>query len=162
MFGVSMYITMNGFMSGVNDIQTDLAFSTLAHISIYNNGENTKTNFITAVDSSNTLVNVRNQKSIQYTEGIKNSAKIIDALSNYPEIKAVTPQVNLGVFYRNGAMKINGSLSGVNVLNEEKVFNSSNYMAEGKWEDLEYRKDGIIIGIGLANKLGVDLDDNVT
>jgi len=162
MFGVSMYITMNGFMSGVNDIQTDLAFSTLAHIRIYNNGENAKKNFITDTDSSNTLVNIRNQKSIQYTEGIKNSAKIVNALNNYEGIKAVTPQVNLSVFYRNGAMKINGSLSGVNVLNEEKLFNSSNYMAEGKWEDLEYRKDGIIIGIGLANKLGVGLDDNVT
>jgi lipoprotein-releasing system permease protein len=161
-FGVSMYVCMNGFMAGVNNIQTDLAFSTLAHVRIYNDGENTKTNFITAADNSNTLVNLRNQKSIQYTEGIKNSAKIINELKSYPEITAVTPQVNLSVFYRNGAMKINGSLSGVDVLNEEKLFNTSRFMEEGNWEDLEYRKDGIIIGIGLANKLGVGLNDNVS
>ena len=117
-FGVSMYITMNGFMTGVNDTQTELAFSTLPHIRIYNDGENSKSNFIGVANNSNTLVNVRNPKSIQYTEGIKNSAKIIDVLSNYPEIEAVTPQINLSVFYRNGAMKINGSLSGVDVINE--------------------------------------------
>ena len=35
-FGISMYIFMNGFMTGVNDIQGELAFSTLAHVHIYN------------------------------------------------------------------------------------------------------------------------------
>jgi len=162
MFGVSMYITMNGFMSGVNDTQTDLAFSTLAHIWIYNNGENAKTDFISNVDNSNTLVNVRNQKSIQYIDGIKNSGNIIDFLGSYPEIKAVTPQVNLSVFYRNGAMKINGNLSGVDVFNEDKLFNTEKYMIEGNWKELNYRKDAIVIGKGLAHKLGVGLNDNVT
>jgi lipoprotein-releasing system permease protein len=161
-FGVSMYITMNGFMSGVNDTQTELAFSTLPHIRIYNDGENSKTNYISVADNSNIIVNVRNQKSIQYTEGIKNSAKIIDVLKNYPEIKAVTKQVNMSVFYRNGAMKINGSLSGVDVKNENKLFNTSDYMVEGSWDDLEFRKDGIIIGKGLAKKLVVGLNDNVS
>ena len=33
-FGISMYIFMNSFMTGVNDTQTGLAFSTLAHIRI--------------------------------------------------------------------------------------------------------------------------------
>jgi lipoprotein-releasing system permease protein len=121
-----------------------------------------KTNYISVADNSNILVNVRNQKSIQYTEGIKNSAKIIDVLKNYPEIEAVTQQVNLSVFYRNGAMKINGSLSGVDVKNENKLFNTSDYMVEGSWDDLEFRKDGIIIGKGLAKKLVVGLNDNVS
>jgi lipoprotein-releasing system permease protein len=160
-FGVSMYIGSNGFMTGVNDIQTDLAFSTLAHIRVYNDGEKVQPNFIIAVDNSGSLVNIRNPKSIQYTEGIKNSAEIIDALENNPNVSAVTPQVNLSVFYRNGAMKINGSLSGVDVENEDKLFNTSDYIIEGSWEALEYRSDGIIIGSGLAKKLGVKMNDNV-
>jgi lipoprotein-releasing system permease protein len=105
---------------------------------------------------------VRNQKSIQYTDGIKNSEKIINELKKYPEIVAVTPQVNLSVFYRNGAMKINGSLSGVDAENEDKLFSTSSYMIEGSWETLKYRNDGIIIGSGLAKKLGVSMNDNVT
>lgn len=162
MFGVSMYITMNGFMSGVNDTQTDLAFSTLSHIRIFNDGESGITDFISSVDNPDRLVNVRNPKSIQYTEGIKNSEKIIDLLSNDPEIIAVTPQVNLSVFYRNGAMKISGSLSGVNVFNENKLFNTSKYMIKGSWEELDFKNDGIVIGKGLARKLSVGLNDNVS
>jgi lipoprotein-releasing system permease protein len=160
-FGVSMYIGSNGFMTGVNDIQTDLAFSTLAHIRVHNDGEKVQPNFIIAADNSSSLVNIRNPKSIQYTEGIKNSAEIIDELENNPDISAITPQVNLSVFYRNGAMKINGSLSGVDVENEDKLFNTSDYIIEGSWEALKYRSDGIIIGSGLAKKLGVKMNDNV-
>jgi lipoprotein-releasing system permease protein len=105
---------------------------------------------------------VRNPKSIQYTEGIKNSEKILDELKNYPDIVAVTPQLNINVFYRNGAMKINGSLSGVDVDNENKLFNTSGYMIEGNWEALKYRSDGIIIGKGLAEKLNIGLNDNIS
>jgi lipoprotein-releasing system permease protein len=160
-FGVSMYITMNSFMSGVNDAQNELAFSTLAHIRIYNDGEKRQSNFLESIKDDNTLIHVRNAKSIQYTEGIKNSAEIIHKLSEYPEIMAVTPQLNINVFYRNGAMKINGSLSGVDVDNEDRLFNTSNYIIKGSWESLESRADGIIIGKGLAEKLSVDINDNI-
>ena len=45
-FGISMYIFMNGFMTGVNDTQTELAFSTLAHIHIYNDLPEDNTNLL--------------------------------------------------------------------------------------------------------------------
>jgi lipoprotein-releasing system permease protein len=35
-------------------------------------------------------------------------------------------------------------------------------MVEGNWETLDYRNDGIILGIGLANKLGVGLNENIS
>jgi lipoprotein-releasing system permease protein len=161
-FGVSMYIIMNSFMTGVNDTQTDLAFSTLAHIRIYNDGEKDHFNFVAGSVNSKTLVNVRNKKSIQYTEGIKNSEKIINELKNYPDVTAVTPQVNINVFYRNGAMKINGSLSGVVAEDENRLFKSTSYMLEGNWENLEYRRDGIIIGKGLAEILSAKMNDNIS
>ena len=45
-FGISMYIFMNGFMTGVNDIQEELAFSTLAHIRIYNDLPEDRSNLL--------------------------------------------------------------------------------------------------------------------
>ena len=114
-FGVSMYVCMNSFMSGVNDIQTELAFSTLAHIRIYNDSEKANVNFTSDLEESGKLVNVRNPRFIQYTRGIKNSAGVMEVLQHYPDIEAVAPQVNLTVAFRNGAMKIDGSLAGVDV-----------------------------------------------
>lgn len=160
-FGISMYVFMNSFMTGVNDTQTDLAFSTLAHVRIYNGVPEDHSDLISDKNDNQTLVNVRSSKVIQYTEGIKNSEAIINTLKDYPEIEAVTSQLNINVFFRNGAVKLNGQLSGVDVDNENKLFKTSTYIKEGSWDALNQRKDGIIMGVGIAEKLSVKLNDNI-
>ena len=160
-FGISMYIFMNGFMSGVNDTQTELAFSTLAHIHIYNDLPEDNTNLLQKKYGEDKLVNLRNAKVIQYTEGIKNSAKIIAALEDHPAITGITPQVNVNVFFRNGATKLNGVLSGIDVKQESVLFGTEQYITQGSWSSMEDRGDGVVLGAGLAEKLSLTLDDNV-
>ena len=160
-FGISMYVFMNGFMTGVNDTQTDLAFSTLAHIHIYNDLPEDRSNLAGRFYGNSHLVHIRNPKVIQYTEGIKNSAKIIASVEKQPGVEGIAPQVNINVFFKNGAAKINGLLSGIEVVNEDKLFETSQYIVAGSWEELSYRNDGLIIGKGLAQKLSLWLNDNV-
>jgi lipoprotein-releasing system permease protein len=160
-FGISMYVFMNSFMTGVNDVQTDLAFSALAHIRVYNDGPADNTDLVRKVYPASTLSHIRSARVIQYTEGIKHSGEIIDFLRRQPELKAITPEVNVNVFFRNGANKVNGTLSGVDVENENRVFQSSVYMLEGNWNELKYRNDGLILGSGLAANLSLHVDDNV-
>ena len=160
-FGISMYIFMNSFMTGVNDIQTKLAFTSLAHVRIYNDGPQDQTNLLEKVFPAGTATHVRNAKIIQYTTGIKNTAAIRALVRAQPEVVAITPQVNINVFFRNGGTKLNGTLSGVEVENEDKLFHISEYMTVGRWENLKYRPDGIILGADLAQDLSVNVDDNV-
>lgn len=161
-FGISMYIFMNGFMTGVNDTQTALAFSTLAHIHIYNDLPEDNTNLLQKKYGDDELVNLRNAKVIQYTEGIKNSAKVITAIEDNPAITGITRQVNVNVFFRNGATKLNGILSGIDVKQENALFGTEEYITDGSWRNLEDRGDGVVLGSGLAQKLSLTLDDNVT
>lgn len=161
MFGTSMYIFLNSFMHGVNDIQTELAFSTLAHVRIYNDLPPDNSNLLASELDKNTVVNVRNARVIQYAEGIKNSQKILHTLATIPKVSDYTAQVNINVFFRNGATKANGLLSGIDVANEEALFHTSDYITQGDWNALRYRNDGIIMGEGLAKRLSVKLHDNV-
>lgn len=160
-FGISMYIFMNGFMTGVNDVQTDLAFSTLAHIHIYNDLPEDETNLAEKFYKGSRLINLRNPRIIQYTEGIKNSAKIISTVEKQSAVAGITPQVNINVFFRNGATKINGVLSGIDVVNEDKLFKTAQYIIDGSWSELKHRGDGVIIGAGLAHKMSLGLNDNL-
>ncbi len=160
-FGISMYVFMNSFMGGVNDTQTTLAFTALAHIRIYNDGPADNTNLIKKVYGNNVIASISNAKVIQYTEGIKNTAEILDLVKKQPEVIGVAPQVNINVFFRNGGNKVNGTLSGVDVANENKLFGISTYMVSGSWDQLQYRPDGIIVGYDLAKDLGVNVDDNL-
>jgi lipoprotein-releasing system permease protein len=160
-FGISMYVFMNSFMGGVNDTQTTLAFTSLAHIRIYNDGPNDNTNLVKKVYPANTLANISNARVIQYTEGIKNSTAILNLVKKQPEVIGVAPQVNINVFFRNGGNKVNGTLSGVDVANENKLFNISTYIIAGKWDELQYRPDGIIVGYDLAKDLSLNVNDNI-
>ncbi|MEO1013114.1 MAG: FtsX-like permease family protein [Bacteroidota bacterium] len=162
-FGISMYIFMNCFMSGVNTTQDELAFTSLANIRVYNDVPEYNTNFESLSQNGTYLVSVRNPRRIQYTEGIKNSEKIVNLLrTSTPEQVGITTQVNTNVFYRNGAVKINGLLSGVEVGNEDVLFNISDHMLEGKWTDLNERSNGIILGVGLAERLSVGMNEYVS
>lgn len=160
-FGISMYVFMNSFMTGVNDIQTQLAFTSISHIRIYNDGPADHTNLVKEVYKGNVAINIRNAKVIQYTEGIKNTGEILALVRKQPEVIGITPQVNINVFFRNGSNKINGTLSGVDVANENRIFNIATYMTSGSWNGLKYRPDGVILGSDLAHQLSLNIDDNL-
>lgn len=160
-FGISMYVFMNSFMAGINDLQTSLAFSNTAHIRIYNDRPPDHTNIAERALDGRPIVLVRDSRVIKYTEGIKSPAPIISWLLNQPEVAGVEPQVNSSVFFRNGGNKVNGNLCGVDVENENKLFKIARFMTEGRWNDLKFRPEGIIMGSILAEALSVHTGDNV-
>ena len=92
---------------------------------------------------------------------MKNSAKIISTVEKQPGVVGMASQVNINVFFKNGAAKKNGVLSGIEVTNEDELFKTSQYIIAGSWGELSYRNDGLVIGVGLARKLSLGLNDNV-
>ncbi len=160
-FGISMYIFMNGFMTGVNDIQADLAFSSLAHIRVYNDLPEDRSDLISDDQMPSQLVNLRHPKVIQYSEGINNVDREISILGQFDGITEITSQVNMNVFFRNGSTRVSGVLNGVNAAKEDRLFGMAASMKSGNWLDLDHRSDGIILGVGLAKRLSLGMDDNV-
>lgn len=154
-FGISMYVFMNSFMTGVNQTQMRITFNTLAHIHIYNDAPEDRSNLISSVVGSNVLVHIHNPRVVQYKEGIDHAQKILDILSQQTEVVAVAPQVNVNVFFRSGATKVNGVISGVDIEQEDRLFHIRESLLEGDWSQLQHRKDGIFIGSGLARRLGL-------
>ena len=160
-FGISMYVFMNSFMNGVNDTQTDMAFSALAHLRVYNDRPEDRTNLLAAQTSSRELVHLRNPKVIQYTEGIQNPEQYIDLLAQHPAVSVVAPEVNLNVFFQHGSLKLNGRVAGVDPVKDDALFHTKDYIIAGDWDALQYRNDGIVIGVGLAEKLSLKLHDHL-
>jgi len=160
-FGISMFVFMNSFMSGVNDAQAEITFTSMPHIKIYNDLNSDVPVLLPKPKGSNTIVMVNNARNIRYSEGIKNANPIVEAVSKNNQVTGVTVQLNQNVFIRNGVSKYSVNLSGVDVENENRVFNTAQYMISGNFFDLEKRSDGILVGSKLAKNLGVNLGDNV-
>ncbi len=161
MFGISMYVFMNSFMDGVNTFQSDITFSAMSHIKIYNELKGDPRAIITR-NKADELVLVSNAKNIRYTEGIKNIDEIKKGLKDINEITGIAAQLNQNVFIRNGVSKINANLSGIETQEENNVFGTAENIVQGNLYDLDKRNNGIILGTGLAEIIGVSLNDNIT
>lgn len=161
-FGISMYVFMNSFMNGVNNAQTDITFTSMSHIRVYNDPAGEPTLLLPEKNASGTLNMVSNARHINYTEGILNADEVKAVLQKNKNIIAITEQVNQNVFFRNGVTKVSGSLSGIDVANEIQMFNTTEYMTEGNLDDLEKRSDAVVLGSGLADKLSASMGDNIS
>jgi lipoprotein-releasing system permease protein len=161
-FGISMYIAMNSFMAGVNNIQTEITFTSMSHIKIFNDLSENITPISPKPKDRNTILMVNNARNIQYTQGIKNADVIKTKLLNMPEIKGVALQLNENVFIRNGVSKTSASLSSIETVNENDLFETEKYIIEGDLSELDKRSDGIIFGVGLAQKIGVKTGNTIS
>jgi lipoprotein-releasing system permease protein len=66
------------------------------------------------------------------------------------------------VFYNNGISQLNGSSSGVNIIEANTLFDIKSTMVEGDMNQLLSNPNGIILGVGIAEKLSVRLNDNIS
>ncbi len=160
-FGISMYVFMNSFMAGVNNEQTQITFTSMPHIKIYNDLSGEVAPILPAPEDSSTVLMVSNARNIRYTEGIKNADAIKRELAVLNDITGITAQLNQNVFVRNGVSKASANLSGIETLSEDQLFKTSEYLVEGDLFDLDKRSNGIILGIGLARSIGVKTGNNV-
>ncbi|MEL7377095.1 MAG: ABC transporter permease, partial [Bacteroidota bacterium] len=161
-FGISMYICMNSFMSGVNNEQTKMAFTAIPHINIYNEVQSEPNYHSKEANGGPTIRMVSNERNINYTEGIRNVDEIKEKLENIDHINGYTAQLNQNVFIRNGVSKTSANLSGIEPASENQIFNTAQYLIEGQLQDLNKGSNSIILGTGLAQKIGASTGDNVT
>mgnify|MGYP005991104891 FL=1 len=78
------------------------------------------------------------------------------------QITGIAAQLNQNVFIRNGVSKISANLSGIETQEENKVFGTAENIVQGNLYELDKRNDGVILGTGLAEIIGVNLNDNIT
>lgn len=161
-FGISMYIFMNSFMNGVNGAQTEITFTSMAHIRVYNDLGSAPTILVPLGSNGDTIRDVSNVRRISYTDGIRNAEEVKQVLQQNREVVAITEQVNQNVFFRNGVTKVNATLSGIDVANEVQMFNTAQYLTGGDLNELDKRSDAVVLGTGLADKLSVSMGDNIT
>ena len=163
-FGIGMYLLMISFMSGFNEFLEDSLLSATPDIRIYND---IKTDYSHSIldevsDTGKVMNVVHHPKPKDITPDVRNSQKIIEDLKKDSRIRAISPLLSTQVFYNNGPVQINGSLQGVNILDEAKLSGLDTKMKTGKVENLLTVNNGILLGHSLATRLNVQMGDLVT
>jgi lipoprotein-releasing system permease protein len=153
---------MISFMNGFNEYLEDTLLSSTPDIHIYNDIKTDYTHSIldAVYDTTKGINIVHHPKPKNITPNVHNPKQIISDIKTFDNILAVSPQLSSQVFYNNGPVQVNGTLSGVNIMEEAKLTNLADKMKTGAIENLLKVDNGILLGQGLANKLNANVGDS--
>lgn len=165
-FGISMFLVMISFMTGVNHFLNDLALDGSPHIRIYNPVKTERTPILETMKKqegkSDEMVVVHHQRPKNELPKIYKGIQIAKIIEKMPEVYGVSPQVTTQVFYNNGPIQISGSISGSDILKENKLYKLNDKMTSGSIEGLLLNPEGIILGSGLAKKVNAKVGDRIS
>lgn len=161
-FGIAMFILMISFMTGVNNLLSDLALDNTPHVRIYREITNERPSLIEELNhGKNEYSMVHHQKPKLEQKNIKDGWDIVKLIRKDPRVKGVSPQLNTQVFYNYGPVQLGGTLNGVDIIEEAAFYDLQSKMESGKLEDLMSTQNGLLMGAGLAKKLDIRVGDNV-
>jgi lipoprotein-releasing system permease protein len=160
-FGIAMFIFMVSFMTGVNDFLEETMLSNTPHIRIYRDLQINRKNIIDNTYPENYLKVVHNQKPKDEKQNLRNATQMLDAIRRTEGVLDASPLLTTQVFYNYGPHQINGSIAGVEILSEDKLFDLQPKMKEGDIRELIGANRSIIMGSGLAKKLNIHKGDKV-
>jgi lipoprotein-releasing system permease protein len=160
-FGISMFITMISFMTGVNEFMMELTLDGTPHVRIYHPIEN-RTEPMPELSAQADMVVLHNPKPKSELPKLKDGFIMLQEIRENPDVSGALAQVSSQVFYNNGPVKIPGMVVGTDIIQENQLYDIAAKMIEGDLRNLLTYQDGILLGYGLAQKLGASYGDRLS
>lgn len=161
-FGISMFIIMMSFMTGLNILLDGLVLNRTPHVQIYNKTSPTEIQpsdkYFDAITDFNFIHSVKPKSQL---ERIHNAIPMLSELKKNKKVEGAAPQTTCKVFYLAGSNNLNGIISGIDVKEEVRLFNFEEYIVEGDVNALLKKKNSILLGSGIAEKLSLSVGDNI-
>ena len=157
LLGMSIYIFMNSLLVGFDKTSDENIFKNTPHIRLFNDDVISKN----LVSDTAAEYLISNPKVVPKVNTIINPNGIAEMVQQQKEVTVVTAQVNTSVFYNNGKTQVSGLSIGIKPDEADMMYSITSSMVEGKFETLKSDPNGIVIGIGIAEKMNLVLGDNI-
>ncbi|WP_047415699.1 FtsX-like permease family protein [Cellulophaga sp. Hel_I_12] len=162
-FSIALFITLLGFMEGLNQLLDGIVLNRTPHVRLYNDILPSKKQPIAlSEDYQNYYHFISSIKPTNTREEIYNAKKIINKLENDKRVKGVAPKATAQVFYNLGNIDVNGIINGIDPEKEAQLFSFSDYITQGNYKELKTVTNSIILGQGAAKVMNAELDDIIT
>jgi len=158
--GVGFFIAITALMQGFQQDFVRRIVETAPHIVMYDDFRNPSPQPVTRrfVDGA---VLLQGLKPKEERRGIRNAQAMITELAQRSGM-AVAPVLSGQIFLNYGTKDVSVGLTGIEPERERAVTKLESDMIAGTLDDLERTANGIILGIGVARRLGADLGDTLT
>ncbi|MDP1801782.1 MAG: ABC transporter permease [Bacteroidota bacterium] len=158
--GIAIFVFMNSMMKGFDRISSEAIFKTAPHIRLFKDDE---TSMPLLKNNKKQIESVIiNPKIVPENNVLVNPDALIKLLQSQDNVIVVTPQTNVNLFYNNGKSQISGLSTGINIEEANKMFNIKSFVVEGNADDLKSVQNGILLGVGIADKMNVRTGDDIS
>ena len=159
-FGLAIFITMIGFMTGVNKLLEDTTLSQMPHIRIFNEISADNQSIVDRLYPQDFNL-IHHIKPKMKSPNLKDAGAIINLLRSDSRVYGISPQINSQVFYNYGLVEIPGNIVGVDIVEENKLFQIGDKVKSGNLTNVLTAYNGILMGTGLAKKMNASVGDRV-
>ena len=157
-FSIAMFITLLGFMNGLNDMLDGLILNRTAHVRLFND---IKPNPMQPIRLKDTAAYhfINSVKPEGIGQNIDNALAIMNQLNKDPRVYGVAPKIAAQIFYNSGNINLTGLINGIDVDAELKLYKFQDYVTTGRALDLKNIPNSIILGKGVADKMLASVGD---
>src|SRR5437762_1266996 len=160
---VTMFIVMTAMMEGFTDKFIIETVESSGHITVHDEPRETRTKILEkAWPDPNALLALEGVKPREVVKKIKNPVGLIATIRHMPGIVAAAPQVSGDAIATFGTKTMHLNLFGVEPEQITATTTIGTKMIKGEFGRLKTTGDGIIIGRGVADLLGAQIDDNIS
>lgn len=161
-FGITMFVTLLSFMSGLNHMLDSLVTNRTPHIRLYNEIKIDSVQPIMLAQQNPAAYHFINSvKASNARQEIYNANKIMNALSIDPRVAGFSRKVSSPVFFNDGTIDIAGFMNGIDADKEVELYHFGDYVVKGNPEEVKNIPNSIILGKPLAEKLFAEIGDVV-
>jgi lipoprotein-releasing system permease protein len=161
MFSITMFVTLLGFMNGLNDMLDGLILNRTPHVRLYNELQASPRQPIEYGTDTTTHAFIRSVKPKDELPRLRNATAIMAALEKDPRVLAVSPRLVAQVFFNVGTVDLNGQVNGIDVMQEIRYYKFADYLVAGDPQDLATGNNTIVLGKGLADMMEASIGEVV-
>ena len=162
-FSIALFISLLGFMEGLNQLLDGLVLNRTPHIRLYNDILPSKLQPIDLSEKYKDYHNfISSVKPTNTRKEIYNAQQVINKLNRDERILGVAPKITTQVFYNLGNIDLNGIINGIDPEQENKLFSFNDYVIDGNYYELKTVSNSIILGKGAANIMRAEVGDMIT
>ncbi len=159
-FGIAAYIILMSFMTGLNSLLDGMILDRTPHVQVYNESKISAIQPINQWEHDKEVMHViHSVQPQQNVMGIQNATNILQYLQSRKEVIGITKQVAVNGYFITGAIQLPALINGVDIIKENDLYNLGDYVVEGNFKHLAEMDNAIIVGVGVAEKMGKKIGD---
>ena len=159
MLGVLTLIGINGIMQGFQVKFLDNITKISPHVTIYDKQLRPSPSILARWADDFVVTHVAHESPSDRQLRINRPAEIVRAISQMDGVLGAASALTGSAVIALGAQELPVDLRGIDPPRQDRVTPISAYTVEGSFRRLDASSDGILIGRGVANKIGARLDD---